>query len=266
MQFVKVTSLFVLLAASFLMPTIASAKVKKAERDLVLITHLDVPGSDSVFWKAVYSFVEKAGVSTAVKHLKGDYRAIHIIQTRTKDKKKKATLEKVVALFDRVASRKATKAIDVIWMTHGLKKGRISLQHPTKKKNKTLSVRDDIAPALSTALGQSGIAKLRMLYSTACFGKSAIDGWRTAGFKVVSGGRKVYTDSASSQPKFLRAWKKGSTFRNSVNAANKAQKLDLWDKLVSLSKKYDKEDLDSFRVIKGAGCIKLNSNPSKKCK
>ena len=113
---------------------------------------------------------------------------------------------------------------------------------------------------------KSGVAKLRMLYSTACFGKSAIDGWRAAGFKVVSGGRKVYTDSASSQPKFLRAWKSGKTFRTSVDAANKAQKLDLWDKLVALSKNYDKDDLDSYRTIKGAKCIKLNSNPSKKCK
>ena len=120
------------------MPTIANAKVKKAERDLILVTHLDVPGSNSAFWKAVYSFIEKAGVSTAVKHLKKSYRAIHVIQTSPKDKKKKATLEKVVALFDRVASRKGTKAIDVIWMTHGLTKGRITLQHPTKKKNKNI--------------------------------------------------------------------------------------------------------------------------------
>lgn len=266
MRFNKFTMMFVLLAASFVMPSLASAKVKKGERDLILVTHLDVPGSDSAFWKAVYSFVETAGVSTAKRHLKKEYREIHVIKTSRKDKKKKATLKKVVALFERVASRKATKAIDVIWMTHGLKKGRIELQDPKSNKNKKLSVKNDVAPAIQKALGKSGVAKLRMLYSTACFGKSAIDGWRAAGFKVVSGGRKVYTDSASSQPKFLRAWKSGKTFRTSVDAANKAQKLDLWDKLVALSKNYDKDDLDSYRTIKGAKCIKLNSNPSKKCK
>ena len=266
MRFNKITVMFVLLAASFVMPSMVSAKVKKAERDLILVTHLDVPGSDSAFWKAVYSFIEKAGVSTAKRHLDKKYRKIHVIQTSKKDKKKKATLKKVVALFKKAADRKATKAVDVIWMTHGLKRGRIQLQHPSKNKNETLSVETDVAPAIKMALGKDGVAKLRMLYSTACFGKSAIDGWRKAGFKVVSGGRKVYTDSASSQPKFLRAWKDGSTFRTSVEAANKAQKLDLWDKLVALSKNYEKSDLDSYREMKGAKCIKLNSNPDKKCK
>jgi hypothetical protein len=231
-----------------------------------LVTHLDVPGSNSAFWKAVYSFVEKAGVSTAVKHLDKSYRRIHVIATSPKDKKKKATLAKVVELLDRVTSRKATKAVDVIWMTHGLRKGRIQLQAPNKNRNRTLSVKNDLATAIKDKLSSRDIAKLRVLYSTACFGKSAIDGWLAAGFKVVSGGRKVYTDSASSQPKFLRAWKKGKSFRKSVKAANKAQKLDLWDKVVALSKKYDKSDLDSFREIKGSGCLNLNSNPSKNCK
>ena len=266
MRLNKTTIMSVLLAAAILMPSLAGAKVKKTERDLVLVTHLDVPGDDSRFWKVVYDFIERAGVSTAKKHLKDKYRKIHVIQTSRKDKKRKATLNKVVALFKKVTDRKATKAVDVIWMTHGLPKGKIELQKPKSKKNQKLSVENDVAPAMQAALGRSGVAKLRALYSTACFGKSAINGWLAAGFKVVSGGKKVYTDSASSQPKFLRAWKNGSTFGKSVDEANRAQKLDLWDKLVSLSRRYDKGDLDSFRIVRGSKCLKLSSNPGKNCK
>jgi hypothetical protein len=258
-------SIFVCLAALMMSGT-ATAKVKKNERDLILVTHLDLSKTgEKKFWDKVYTFIESQGIRTAKKHLEDHYRKVHVIQTKPSDNKKKATLEDVVSLFKKVTDRKKTKAVDAIWMTHGLGGGKIELQASSGNGNKKYSVLNHIAPAIEQAIGSNGQKKLRALYSTACFGKSAIDGWLKVGFKVASGGRKVYTDSASSQPKFLKSWKKGETFKKSVDNANKAQKLDMWDKLVALSKRYDKSELDSFREMKGAGCLTIESNPTKKC-
>ena len=252
---------------ALLLPLVAGAKVSKSERDLILVAHLDMSDdTESEFWNKVYTFIESQGIRTAKKHLDAQYRKVHVIQTKTKDKNTKATRDDVIKLLSKVTGRKGTKAVDVIWMTHGHPKGKISLQKPSGGGNTKFSVGEQLAPKIKSAIGKTGQQKLRVLYSTACFGASAIEGWRSVGFKVVSGGRKVYTDSASSQPKFLKAWKKGKSFKNAVANANRAQKVDFWDKLLALSKRYKKDDLDSYRELKGKGCIAIDSNPGMKCK
>ena len=171
--------------------------------------------------------------------------------------KTKATRDDLVNLFSKVTARKGTKAVDVIWMTHGHRKGKVELQKPSGGGNTKFSVADQLGPKIKLAVDKAGQKKLRVLYSRAYYGASAIEGWRSMGFKVVSGDRKVYTDSASSQPKFLRAWNKGNSFKEAVANANRAQKLNVWDKLLRLSTQYEKKDLGSYRELKGKGSKRL---------
>ena len=120
---------------------------------------------------------------------------------------------------------------------------------------------------IKSAIGKTGEQKLRALFSTACYGKSAINGWLAAGFKVVSGSRAVYTDSAASHPKFLKSWKKGKSFKKSVKTANKGQhKFDFWDKQTAKMKRMKGLEIDSHREVKGARCLTINSDPDKVCK
>jgi hypothetical protein len=70
-----------------LLPTVAGAKISKGERDLILVTHLDMgDDTESKFWNKVYTFIESQGIRTAKKHLEDQYRRVHVIQTKTKDK------------------------------------------------------------------------------------------------------------------------------------------------------------------------------------
>ena len=258
----------------FALPNLAVAKVGKNQRDLVIVTHLDLNNSDgkgAKAWGTVYNFIERSGVASTKRHLKKHYRKVHVIQTKKRDTEKTATAAAIAQLLKKVTKRKKTKAVDMIWMTHGLTEGRVDLQHPTKNKNLRTPIhatedQDGLATEIRNAVGAEGQAKLRILYSTACFGKSAIKGWLEAGFKVASGSKGVFTDSASSHPKFLKAWKKGKSFRKSVKAANKNQKLDFWDKAAKKLKRFKDSNVNSFRVIKGKRCLKIDSNPSKKCK
>jgi len=266
MMIKKLSGVFVL--ACILAVPNAEAAVKKSERDLILITHLD-PSEDGEFWNAVYTFIENNGVSSAKRHLSDQYREIHVIQTKRSDTKKKATMAKVVTLLDTVTKRKKTKAVDMLWMTHGLSRGRIQLQRKKQgdDPNVTLSVKNKLAEKIRSTLSNRQRAKLRALHSTACYGASAMEGWIHAGFKVVSGGRRVYADAASSQPKFLKAWKAGKSFKKSIAAANESQERDWWDKQVAkLSRYKDRYEVDSYRKMKGQRCININTTPSKVCK
>ena len=262
------------LLIAFVIPNAAFAKVGKEQRDLVIVTHLDLGQSDAKgkkAWDVVYAFIEKSGVAQTKLHLKRHYRKVHVIQTKKRDKKKTATAKAVANLLKKVTKRKKTKAVDMIWMTHGLPGGKVDLQHPKEDKNFRLPIhktdkRDGLATKIRNAVGPEGQAKLRMLYSTACFGKSALKGWLEAGFKVASGSRGVFTDSAASHPKFLKSWKKGESFKKGVKAANKNQKRDFWDKTTKKLKKFKTSNVDSFREIRGAHCLTIDSNPSKACK
>ena len=69
-----------------------------------------------------------------------------------------------------------------------------------------------------------------MVFSTACFGESHRTAWREAGFKTVSGSKKIYADSAASYVPFLSAWAVGGTFGASVLAANVAGAPSGWDR------------------------------------
>jgi hypothetical protein len=261
------TLLLLLIFNCVLIPSIVHAKVNKGARDVIVITHLNLQDEgESKFWDKVYEFVERKGVKVTTKHLTKYYRKVHVIETHRKDKNKKATTQRVLALLKKVTSNSKVKAVDMIWMTHGHPKGKISLQATNKDGNRKIHVKDSLAPMILEELGENS-SKLRMLFSTACFGEAAIKGWLKAGFKVVSGGKLVYTDSAASHPRFLKSWKKGSTFRQAIAQANKGQKrFDFWDKMGAISKRYTKDDLDSFRVIGGRPCLTISSNPNKQCK
>ena len=250
--------------AALFMASTGHAKIAKNERDLIIVTHLDL-SKDAKAWNVVYGFVEKSGVSQAKLHLKKKYRELHIIQTKRRDKNKKATVKKIVNLINRVTQRKGTKAVDMIWMTHGHKKGKISLQSAKKKKNVKLSVKAKLAKKVKKLLKPAQIAKLRMLQSTACYGASAINGWLEMGFKVASGSKKIYADSPSTQKVFLKSWKKGKAYGKSIKAMNDARGRKKWDNVASKMDKF-KGAVDSTRKVRGSKCLTINCSPSKKCK
>ena len=264
-------SLVVLLAALFLVPNTAFSKLSKAERDLVIISHLD-PGSAKTkqFWKDVYTVIEREGVNMVRAHIGRKYRKVHVLRSKLRDSKPTITLKTVVNLLNKVTKRSKTRTVDMMWMTHGLDGGRIQLQKTVVKEgdkiNKNLSVEDDIAKAIGGALSRRQCAKFRMIFSTACWGASHIRGWLKVGFKAASGSRAVFTDAAASYPRFLNNWRAGRTFRKAVDKANTTQKHDLSDKFVAKLKRFSRFRVDSFRLTSGQTCMTIDSSPSMLCR
>ena len=224
--------------------------ISKEQRDAVLfVANLASPKTPS-YEQSFYEFVTFAAESLGRSFLVPNYRMVHVV------KGKDATLAALTAKLNAAASSQAVKAVDLIFVTHGL-------NEQVEFADVTRSI-DDVKQAIVAALSASDRAKLRVVFSTACFGATHRDGWIASGFRVASGSKGVYADSGTSFPAFLTAWSTGQSFSAAVKAANDSDQLRLQDKeAVSVMKSFgtpDKflNDVDSVRVVKGNGELTVN--------
>jgi hypothetical protein len=201
--------------------------------------------------RGLYDAIEWSAVGLATGTLALRYNAVTILKDAA------ATRGRFVTTLDTITAKTGIRAVDVIFVTHGLS-GNVLFSNGEFAIG---SVRDLILSNLG--LGQRG--KLRMLFSTACFGASHRLAWRAAGFKTVSGSREVYADSAASYQPFLTSWLAGLSFGVGVAAANAAGATSAWDAVASawlLSKGSQFwDDVDSFRLTLGSTGLTIGTMP-----
>lgn len=226
----------------------SAASIAKSQRDLlVFVANLspDEPGPAQAF----YNFVEFAAESAATGILGGQYRATHILNGNA------ASRAGFSNKLDSITNISAVKAVDVIFVTHGLSGSVAFSDQSTSMTN----VKNDILAKLTTAQR----AKLRMLFSTACYGESHRSKWIASGFKTVSGSKRIYADSALSFVPFLTAWAANQTFQTGVNLANLADPARIQDnaaKGVLWAAGYSKWwDVDSVRLTSGSTGLKIST-------
>jgi hypothetical protein len=243
--------LFATLILAGLAPAAADAAtpVSKAQRELVIVSP-DLSQGDAIE-RGLYDVIEWSGVGLATGTLALRYNVVHILKDGA------ATRMGFVNKLDEVTAKTGSRAVDVIFITHGLNANVLF----SNGEFTMASVRDRILANLTTAQR----AKLRMVFSTACFGASHRLAWRAAGFKTASGSREVYADSAASYQPFLTSWVAGGNFGLSVTAANVAGAGSPWDALASgwLLAKGSQfwDDVDSFRLTTGATTLTIGTMP-----
>ena len=223
--------------------------IGKEQRDAVLFLANLAPPEDPE--KSFYEFVSFAAESLGRSFLEPHYRHVHLVKGRD------ATLPALSSRLNTAASNPAVKAVDLIFVTHGLT-DRVIFSDGRKSM---AQVKDDILSKLSAA----DRAKLRMVFSTACFGATHRDEWMAVGFNTASGSRKIYADSGTSYPAFLAAWVSGHTFSAAVKAANDSDPLRLQDKgAVPVLRSFGMseqaaQEVDSVRIVDGNGDLKIGT-------
>jgi hypothetical protein len=227
----------------------ATTPVTKAQRELVIVS-ADMSQGDALE-RGLYDVIEWSGVVLATGTLALRYNAVHILKDAA------ATRATLVSTLREVASKPSIRAVDLVFVTHG----RTDSVLFSNAEVSIGSVRDRILANLTV----DQRAKLRMVFSTACFGASHRLAWRAAGFKTVSGSREIYADSAASYQPFLTAWLAGVNFGLSVTAANAAGAGSPWDGIASawyLSKGSPNwQHVDSFRVTQGTTGLTIGTMP-----
>ena len=230
-------------------PAAAATSVTKAQRELIIVS-ADMSQGNALE-RGLYDVIEWSGVGLATGTLALRYNAVRIL------KDDNATRSGLVSVLRTSASKSTIRAVDLIFITHGAT-GEVLFSNA---RVSMASVRDAIESGLTA--GQR--AKLRMVFSTACFGASHRGAWRAAGFKMASGSLKIYADSAASYQPFLTSWVAGLNFGAAVTVANAAGAASPWDAIAStwyLSKNSPNwQQIDSTRAVSGSTGLTISTMP-----
>jgi hypothetical protein len=216
--------------------------ISKSQRVLVVVSYL----SASKKWFDGYNFIESSGIATIDLFLKNKYSSIE------KLKDSNATKSKFLNKLKSLAGTSSIKAIDVIMMTHG-GDDKLYFYESTGDKLDTVTM-----STLESDIKALGIGdKLRLVYSTACYGASHNKSFVNAGFSTSVGAKGVNTNSATEFPIVLSMWGGGDKISTAISWGEKGH--EVFDTIAKLNKEWD--DADSDKDIYGKGSLRIDSNP-----
>lgn len=158
--------------------------IEKKDRLLIVVNFLASGDTDYL-----YRFIESAGRRTVETVLGDDY--VRLVKLYGAN----ATRAKFVAAVRREGAKAAVKRIDVLLMLHG-NDGRVVFHDGAVRSS-----------ALATELAALNLrSKLRLMYSTCCYGDTHSADWLSAGFDTAIGSRKVNANSAVELAPLLSLW------------------------------------------------------------
>ena len=231
-------------------PDAQATTVSRSHRNAVVFVS-DLSAGFSGAEVTFYQAVEKAAYLGAVTILSPVYA--HVFQVEGSE----ATLVALRNALNAATTGSTAQAVDLIFVTHGLNNNVVFAGNHSVP---ITTVRDDLTSHLSIAQRQ----KLRIVFSTACFGSSQRTGWIQSGFKTADGSLGVYADSASSYVPFLTAWALGQSFGSAVTIANLADPFHFWDGIANatfLANTPFAGQANSTRVISGNSGLTIDGNP-----
>lgn len=172
--------------------------VTKGKRALLSIINVQDNVAQNVRW--LYQFIDASGTiaSDLLARSYGQYRKLV---------GGNATRAGFLNAIDNLGKDNTVEAIDVLVMIHGLDKKLVFV-------DETCDTR-----ALSADIGDLNLKhKLRLLYSTACYGLSHADDFINAGFSAAVGAKKVNANAATEVPVLFTMWARGDRLRDAVAA------------------------------------------------
>ncbi|MGB9367259.1 MAG: hypothetical protein WCE79_14725 [Xanthobacteraceae bacterium] len=213
--------------------------INRADRVLIVLNHIASGDTDYL-----YRFIEESGRGTVQATLGDDYAKIVKLYGAN------ATLEKLIVALRTEGAKAAVQRIDLIVMLHG-SPGKIWFNGGKKAS----SVVKNQIKALNLN------PKLRLVYSTCCFGDSHSADFIAAGFDSAIGSKKVNANAAVEFPQLLSLWqfdfKLSDCLAPSIpltSAADAAARA--YGQLFNTSWK---NEVDSTKVLRGNPNLKIST-------
>jgi hypothetical protein len=176
--------------------------ITRDQRALILVSQLTQGVPENQQW--LYRFIEAAGRNVAEITLKDDYaRYITLLDEA-------ASMDNLVGALAQAGADDDIQAIDLLVLLHG-SPDRLEFNNGGW-----------FTPSMATTLQGLGISpKLRLVYSTACYGATHNDDFIKAGFKTAIGALKVNTNSAFEFPMLLNLWALGWNVKEALKLGDK---------------------------------------------
>lgn len=228
--------LFVAIATLIGMQT--AAAVTKDERALIVVSELKTFGDPKLAW--LYQFLEASGVVMAQTMLGGKYKKIVVLSGSA------ATRTNLGTKITQLKNDSTIKAIDVFVHLHG-SSGKLWFANGSTTSS-----------SLKTYIASKGAqSKLRIFYSTACYGKSHAQDMVDAGFDAASGAVGVNANSSYEYPAIMGKLATGSTFKQAIDFGNNPAMRATHDNAAKLA---GFPQANSFKVLRGNNSETLTSS------
>jgi hypothetical protein len=216
-------------------------EVTKDQRALLVVANLVLGdnGSNGGNYQRLYEWLDRYAVGVANLLMRPLYR---VVESLTKDQ---VTLD---AFLDRVVSLAGdpeTEALDVFLVMHGL---------PGKLYFDDMAITTvDLGERLKAA---ELAGRLRLLYSTACYGASHAGDFIDAGFRTASGALAVCANGPYDFPTQLLKWGTDQTYKSTVKAGNNPVFRVIHD---NAAKAMGFSDVNSEKIIQGKKYTRITS-------
>lgn len=219
--------------------------IQKNQRALIVISQLTRGVDQDQRW--LYRFIESSGRDVVESTLKDDYADYVTLYDQS------ATKANLLNTVRAIGAKPTIKEIDLVVMLHG---SRNSLVFHDAACNTSI-LRTDIANLNLTR-------KLRMVYSTACYGDSHSDDFVNAGFSAAIGAVAVNANAAVELPVFLNLWSWNWRLRDALGAAESPLTRVPADEAARVFGDANntswKDEVNSDKRIRGNGDIKIESD------
>lgn len=225
-------------------PPALPVTVAVQQRALVVASATSISGRENLAW--LYAALDALGPAVVDQELGGTYGSIHSL---TGAEVTRAGL--MDALRDAAVGH---DVVDLILMVHG-EPDALVLGAPGGHGTQEVRAVDLVADAV----GIPGLAgKLRLCYSTACYGLSHAPAFIAAGFRTVIGARGVNANSATELPLLLRSWARGEPIGRALAEADNEALRAVADGLARTVGHFP--EADSTKVLVGDARIAIDVN------
>jgi hypothetical protein len=196
----------------------------KIYSNLLIIAHLSNKAKKSQ--RLSYHIVEWFGVVTAKIILKKTYDKVIVCNAESAS---------LIEIKKKIAVLSQHESLDIILNVHGLKTGIFLFEN-------------EFIP-ISTFCELFKQHNLRLVYSTACYGKYHLQEWMNVNAKSAIGAAAVNGNALSEYPFFLHYWKIGFTSSDALQRASFSQLNRIQDKIAR--KIFGFKKMDSSKTIIG---------------
>ena len=212
--------------------------ISKDQRRLLIVSNLTDFGRSNLRW--LYKFIDTGSVSLAQAILGHFYKQVSVLEGE------KATANAFVHRLTRMAKAPGAKAVDVLLHLHG-GQGQLWFAEGAVTTS-----------SLAARIRKKNIDhRLRLLYSTACYGATHAQDFVDAGFSTASGAQQTNANAAHDYPIQLGTWALNRPYRAVVRAGNRKMFRDLYD---GTAKVMGFTDVNSYKIIRGDKDITIRSN------
>jgi hypothetical protein len=220
--------------------------IAQTQRALIVISQLTQGIPENQQW--LYRFIEAAGRSVIEITLKNDYAPGQYRALLDE----MATTNNLVDTLTELGAMDGIQAIDLFVLLHG-SPDRLEFHNGSW-----------YTPNMATTLAGLGLSpKLRLVYSTACYGATHNDDFIKGGFKAAIGARGVNTNSAFELPMLINLWALGKSVKDALQLGDKPATRRLADEAARtygrLGKLWWVKEVDSQKLLSGNAMLTIEA-------